>query len=360
MGLELNTLGYPSSLTQSIIDDKSLIIYRPRLNQITGSVLATILLHQIIYWANKSQNLFYKFMRPCNHELYKPGDSWEEELGFTRRELEGALKNIAQKYNPKRDSIPLEALVVFYTDIRRLTWYSVNWNKLNTAIEEVFIRNAQNEHYVEHDPCITYSTDRTLLNNDTKTSTKIKQQTAPPPTSKPEPRLAEKGKMCVAAALLEKFGLNHDKVAQITGKFSDAFIQKKLKEIERKFLAGNINNLQGYVISVFERTESEESLIEKENRTKQEMTAKQRKEMEILAHKKEQQEERRHQEYLAITDKLINEANVVELRWFADWLKTESNSVYAMYREKGLKSYIVETYYRRYLYNKYYHIDTGE
>jgi len=89
--------GYPSDLTQTIIEDKSLIIYRPRLNQITGSVLSSILLHQIIYWAYKSNNLFYKFKEPCNHKLYKPGDSWTEELGFTRWENETALKKIEEK-----------------------------------------------------------------------------------------------------------------------------------------------------------------------------------------------------------------------------------------------------------------------
>jgi len=354
-----NVLGYPSELTQAVIDDKSLIVYRPRLNQITGSVLSTILLQQIIYWAHKSQNHFYKFMRPCNHELYKPGDSWEEELGFTRRELDGSLKSIARKFNPKRDPVPTDALVVFYTDIRRLTWYSVNWNRLNAAIEEAFIRNVQNEHYVMDNTGITYGTKRALPIKETETTTKIKQQTTLAPTLEPSSEQADREEAS-AAALLEKFGLPHDKASQIADKFSPAFIQKKMKEIEIKFLAGSVKNLQGYIITVFDKTPSEESLFEQERREQRDLTAKQRKEAEIIAKKKEQQEERRHQEFVSITDKLMAEANVVELRWFADWLKTECPGVYSMYRDKGLKSYIVETYYRRYLYNKYYQIDTGD
>jgi len=70
-------------------------------------------------------------------------------------------------------------------------------------------------------------------------------------------------------------------------------------------------------------------------------------------------EERQYQEYLSITDKLINEVNVVELRWFAEWLKTESSIIYNMYKEKGISSLMVETYYRRYLYDKYFKVDTG-
>jgi len=71
-------------------------------------------------------------------------------------------------------------------------------------------------------------------------------------------------------------------------------------------------------------------------------------------------EERQYQEFKSITDKLIIDANVVELRWFSDWLKNENNTVFTMFKNQGLKSHIVETYYRRYLYNKYYEINFGE
>lgn len=352
--MNLGVLGYPSDLTQAVIDDKTLIVYRPRLNQITGGVLPTILLQQIIYWANKNSNLFYKFMRPCNHELYRPGDSWEEELGFSRRELDGSLKCIAKKYNPKREEVPTDSFIVFYTDIRRLTWYSVNWNRLNAAIESAFIRNVQNDHYVKHDAGITYGTDRTLPIKDTENTTENKQQTsrAPAPAAKSETAVD-----VAAVSFLERYGIPRDKASAYAAKFSLVFIQRKMREIEVKFLQGSISNLQGYVISVFERTESEASQFEREQEQQKEMTQKQKKEAEILECKKQQQEERRHQEFLSITDKLMAEANVVELRWFADWLKGENSQAYAMYKDRGLKGYIVETYYRRYLYNKYYKID---
>lgn len=354
--MRIEDLGYPSSLTQAIIDDKSLIIYRPRLNRITGSVLSTILLHQIIYWANKSQNLFYKFMRPCNHDLYKAGDSWEEELGFTRRELDGALKNIATKYNPKRDSMPTDSFVIFYTDIRRLTWYSVNWNRLNAALEEAFLRNDQNVHYVEYDPCITYCGNRTPLYKETESTTENKQQTTPTPGPVKASIPASGADGDAAVAFLEKYAIGHENACRFAAKFTFPFIQKKLAEIELKFASGNVKNLQGYIITVLDKTDSEESLFEKEMAAKQTMTKQQQKEADILTRKKAQQEEQRHREYTAITDKLIADANVVELRYFAEWLAGESKQALGLYREHGLKSNIVMAYYRRYLYNKYYHI----
>lgn len=352
------TFGYPSDLTQTIIEDKSLIIYRPRLNQITGSVLSSILLHQIIYWAYKSNNLFYKFKEPCNHKLYKPGDSWTEELGFTRWEYETALKRIAEKYNPKNEEIPTDSFVVYYTDIRRLTWHSVNWKKLNSAIEETFIRKEEIPLYEKRESHFTKSGNVSLQYIDTKNTTETKHQTTNSSlliSSSPE----QKNDDDVSFVLLERYGIPEDKINQISKSFSYDFIQKKLKDIEIKFSNGQINNLQGYIITVFEKANIEESAFEKEEKDKKELTKKQQQEREIIARKKEQMEERQYQEYISITDKLINEVNVVELRWFAEWLKTQSNIVYNMYKEKGISSLMVETYYRRYLYDKYCKIDTG-
>jgi len=352
--------GYPSDLTQTIIEDKSLIIYRPRLNQITGSVLSSILLHQIIYWAYKSNNLFYKFKEPCNHKLYKPGDSWTEELGFTRWEYETALKRIAEKYNPKNEEIPTDSIVIYYTDIRRLTWYSVNWNKLNTAIEETFIRKEEIPLYEKRECPFTKSGNVSLQYIDTKNTTKTKHQTS----YSSQLINSASNKIInsdddISVAFLKKYGLPKDKIFYISKSFSFDFIQKKLRDIEIKFSNGYINNLQGYIITVFDKTNIEESVFEKEEKNKKELTKKQQQEKEIIARKKEQMEERQYQEYLSITDKLINEVNVVELRWFAEWLKTESSIIYNMYKEKGISSLMVETYYRRYLYDKYFKVDTG-
>ncbi len=49
-------------------EDKERISYRPRLNEITGSVIATILLQQMLYWWWKSgRQPFYKFATACSH-----------------------------------------------------------------------------------------------------------------------------------------------------------------------------------------------------------------------------------------------------------------------------------------------------
>ena len=130
-----------STILQAIANDKNIIAYRRELNSITGSVTATILLQQLIYWANiKEWQDFYKFKEPCKNKLYKKGDSWTEELGFTRWEFDGALKKIAVKIT-KGVSLNKEFknnLVVYWTDNNRLTWYKVNKRLLERKVDEIY------------------------------------------------------------------------------------------------------------------------------------------------------------------------------------------------------------------------------
>jgi len=357
-----SNINFPSALTRTIIEDKDLVLYRPKLNQITESVLATILLQQIIYWANKTSNLFYKFKEPCEHKFYKPGDSWTEELGFSRREYDTAIAKIAKKYNPNKENPPDDCFIVYYTDFRRLTWYSVNWTMLNSAIEEVFLPKVQNALYVKADSAFSYSANPPLQYIVTETTTKTTNQTSTSP-----PDLNQKIKIQShinkkddddddddVFSLLNSYGIPENKTKEFIQKFSSDFIKKKIKEIEYKFVKGSINNLQGYIITTFEKTSIEESEFEKNLKIKKEQSQKQKEQEKLLIKKKEQIEERQHQEYMNITTKLMDECNVVELRWFSEWVKSISQIVFKLYKEKGLKSYIVETYYRKYLYEKYY------
>lgn len=106
-----------------------MIAYRPALNKLTGSVLATILLQQIIFrWTHNKQSEFYKFKAPCDSKLYKEGDSWTEELGFTIYEFDGAIKILKEK-----------SLVSTRIDMQRLTWYSINHEKITDLINATYM-----------------------------------------------------------------------------------------------------------------------------------------------------------------------------------------------------------------------------
>lgn len=139
--------GKPGFASRIINDDKIMVAYRPELNKITGSVLSTIFLQQVMYWEGKMGNEFYKFSDACEkNPLYHEGDSWCEELGFTKNEFLAARKKIAYKLGKSKENNLMskeDALIIYYTDNKRLTYYSVNWDRVNKLINEIYLVNSE-------------------------------------------------------------------------------------------------------------------------------------------------------------------------------------------------------------------------
>lgn len=168
---------YMSPAVQILAEDKDLIVYRKSLKKITGSVTSAILLQQILYRALKNDGKpFYKFKEPCDHEHYREGDSWAEELEFTRYEFDGALEKIGTKITKDTKEEVLtngdstKALVLFWTDMARLTWYQINFPLLNKLIEEAYLgsalRKGENQLYVKGKTSVTYSGKPALYNGE--------------------------------------------------------------------------------------------------------------------------------------------------------------------------------------------------
>jgi len=99
----------------------SQITYRPILKHLVGDVNAAILLQQIVFrFVTMGRKPFYKFVAPSKdelHSLYRPGDSWVEELGFSEDEYHQALKKIATRVRKKdRSQILSDAVPEFGLD----------------------------------------------------------------------------------------------------------------------------------------------------------------------------------------------------------------------------------------------------
>lgn len=135
----------PDNVVQAmdIIINQSLgehIVYKPFLSKITGSITSSILLERIrYYWKMKGNKELYKFNKPCTHPLYREGDSWEEELGFTRSEFEGARKRIATRikqgdskteafeiFNEDGSFKSVNHIVIYWRDSDNVMWYDFN------------------------------------------------------------------------------------------------------------------------------------------------------------------------------------------------------------------------------------------
>lgn len=135
-------------------EDKRMILYRPEWRKITGSVTAAILLQQIIYhWDRNGRKPFYKFKEPpdSKNKFYRDGDSWTEELGFSRKEFDAAIKKIGYKKSKKNQAkhgLPVE----YWIDVSRLTHYTIhpkNLQKLLSKLYEKKHEEAQEEQQEE-------------------------------------------------------------------------------------------------------------------------------------------------------------------------------------------------------------------
>lgn len=125
-----------ADLLALIADDTRQISYRPRWNAFTGSIAATILLQQVIYrWVHNGRAPFYKFNEPCQHPAYRAGDSWSEELGFTRRELETARSKIAVYTKGDLDK---KAFISYWRDADRKTWYALNETAVIQELQKLY------------------------------------------------------------------------------------------------------------------------------------------------------------------------------------------------------------------------------
>ena len=118
------------------------IPYNGFLRQVTKSVPSTILFQQLEYWFFKTGNeKFYKYLEPCETPTYKDGDSWVEELAFSKDEFRTAFDNIGIRYVSKKEFDKAEdkfagLFYCSYTDrITGLTWYHRN----NKLVEETLL-----------------------------------------------------------------------------------------------------------------------------------------------------------------------------------------------------------------------------
>ena len=132
-----------------LAEDSELIPYRKSLRAIAGSVTATILLQQMIFNDRKHKGQFYKFKSPCDHALYKEGDSWTEELGFSKKEFDSALKRIGTKITKGMSKAEaykktdFTGLVIYWTDAGRVTWYHLNRDLLGKLLKGIYLESNQ-------------------------------------------------------------------------------------------------------------------------------------------------------------------------------------------------------------------------
>lgn len=120
------------------------ICYYPELVNVAGSVTGALMMSQLEFWFKvRKGKSFYKFLQPCMHELYKVGDSWQEELSMSPAEVRSAFKRIGVMYKSKRsfessgDIFQGKLYAAYYDRIRRTTHYFRNTKKVEEILRSL-------------------------------------------------------------------------------------------------------------------------------------------------------------------------------------------------------------------------------
>ena len=77
------------------------LIFNSTLNADFACSKSYFVLKRLEHWFCFKKAGFYKFLEPCQHRAYKPGDSWTEELGFCRKTFNAAFDLIGIRYKSK-------------------------------------------------------------------------------------------------------------------------------------------------------------------------------------------------------------------------------------------------------------------
>ena len=124
------------------------IPYRKELREYAGSVTGSLLMMQLDYWFCRHPDGFYKFLDPTpKHPDYREGDSWTEELGFSKAEFRTAFDVIGIRHLSKSAYVKAldkfagkdgEKFYASYHDKKNgLTWYFRNHLKVEELIAEL-------------------------------------------------------------------------------------------------------------------------------------------------------------------------------------------------------------------------------
>lgn len=97
---------------------------------------AGLLLSQMCYFADITENYFYKFSKPCENRFYQNGDSWCELLCFSEGELRLAMSILKElEFITSKRSENMDGR----------TYYSVNFENIAEAITSILNNTLTNE-----------------------------------------------------------------------------------------------------------------------------------------------------------------------------------------------------------------------
>lgn len=113
------------------------------------NIRTPFLISRLEYWFSKEKfrDGFFKFMEPCSHRLYKPGDSWCETLFWGKDLFQSVFLKIGRRYKSKSDykaallaGDPFQGQLYlsYYDRQQNLTFYKRNHTQVNAFFQTLF------------------------------------------------------------------------------------------------------------------------------------------------------------------------------------------------------------------------------
>jgi hypothetical protein len=140
-------------LSEALLTSQRCIPYIPSLKLVFLSVIAVLIFQQLEYWFSLYADGFYKFLAPCDHAMYRTGDSWTEELVLSLYEFRSGFDKLGVRYKSKEE---LQKQVQNQTDIfqgkyyysvvdikQGLTYYRRNDEKISSMLKGLFLSNIE-------------------------------------------------------------------------------------------------------------------------------------------------------------------------------------------------------------------------
>lgn len=107
------------------------------------------IIHHIEYWFKRKPDGFYKFSEPCNHRLYREGDSWSEALGIHRKTFNRFFDLIGVRYKSKsaflssKNKFQGKLYASYYHRLEKKTFYVRNDSLANDFMLLLKFKNHQ-------------------------------------------------------------------------------------------------------------------------------------------------------------------------------------------------------------------------
>lgn len=107
------------------------------------SCQSKLMYSRLDYWSRICPEGFYKFREPCEHALYKEGDSWSEELSLSGKAVKVAFSFIGTTYNSKseyekaEDKFKGKPFLCYVNKTERKTYYLKNPDFVTQVISKL-------------------------------------------------------------------------------------------------------------------------------------------------------------------------------------------------------------------------------